>query len=184
MIHPSCYVHESAVVIGLVSLGEGSSIWPMAVLRGDLNRIDVGRGVSVQDHTTLHVDSERGLVVGDYSLIGHRVVLHGCSVGRACLIGTGSVVLDGAEIGDGAQITAGCVVRGDRKIPPRALVVQLGGELRVHPNKADPARTVAASLEYVALAERCRGGRFGPYSPEERASFRERASAIVAESCL
>ncbi len=123
------FVHPMAVVEGHVELGPQSSVWGGAVLRGDMSTIRLGLAVNIQDNSTLHVDSNGTGEVGDYTRVGHNVMLHGCKIGRGCLIGIGSVVLDGAEIGDGAMITAGCMVRGGKKIPPRALVVQKGGEL-------------------------------------------------------
>lgn len=121
------YVDRQACVIGRVTLGDESSVWPMAVLRGDVHSIRVGARTSVQDGSVLHVTQEREaaagypLVVGDEVTIGHRVVLHGCRIGNRCLIGMGAIVLDGAEVDDEVIIAAGSVV------PPRARVT--GGAL-------------------------------------------------------
>ena len=174
------FVHPAATVIGMVEMGAGCSIWPGAVLRGDMNLIRLGEYVNIQDNCTLHTDARSPIEVGDYSLIGHNAVLHGCRVGRACMIGIGSIVLDGAEIGDGAMITAGCLVRGKSRIPARALVVSEGGALRIFPGKAHVRLTVAGSLEYVALKSRQRKNVFKPFTRKEEADFLAEADRIVS----
>lgn len=110
-------VHPSAQVIGDVKLGDDSSVWCNTVLRGDVNRISIGRGTNVQDLSVGHVshktqEDPRGspLVVGDYVTIGHAVILHGCTIGNECLIGMGSIILDDAVIHDRVLIGAGSLV--------------------------------------------------------------------------
>lgn len=114
------YIDETAVVIGDVSLGEGVSVWPLAVLRGDVHSITVGAGSNIQDGCVLHVThgnehapDGHALAVGENVTIGHRVVLHGCHVGSHCLIGIGAIVMDGAVIEDEVILGAGSLV------PPR-----------------------------------------------------------------
>ncbi|TGK18061.1 gamma carbonic anhydrase family protein [Leptospira fluminis] len=180
-IHESAYVHPAATLIGLVELGANSSIWPGAVLRADMNTIRLGEAVNIQDNSTLHTDSTRGIFIDDYTLVGHNTMLHGCKIGKGCLIGIGSVVLDDAEIGSGAMILAGCIVRGGKKIPPRAMVLPKNGDLVIYPNKAKPAMTIAGCLEYVELSKRILADRFGPFSPEEEAGFLKEAERIVSD---
>ncbi|MCS6972262.1 MAG: gamma carbonic anhydrase family protein [Turneriella sp.] len=180
-IHPSCFIHERATVYGDVTMGEFSSLWPGVVLRADMNSIVLGRYVNIQDNSTLHCDSRHGITIGDYSLIGHNAMLHGCTIGRAVLIGIGCVVLDEAEIGDGAMITAGCMIRGGTKIPPRALVIPDGSAVKIFENKARTAYTIAGALEYVALAERMRRGIWGPFSREEEEELFRKGKAIAEE---
>ena len=175
------FIHPAAVVEGLVELGEGCSIWGGAVLRADMNPIRLGRFVNIQDNSTLHVDSRAPIEIGDYTLVGHNVMLHGCRIGRACMIGIGSIVLDKADIGDGAMITAGCLIRGGKRIPPRALVIQKDGETRVIENGAKTDQTVAGSLEYVELARRYRAGIVGSFFREEELELLTRARTILAE---
>ena len=119
-IHSSCMVDESAVVIGQVELAEDVSIWPTAVLRGDVNFIRIGARSNVQDGSVLHVthrnpDRPEGspLVVGEDVTVGHKVVLHGCTIGNRVLVGMGAIVLDDAVIDDEVIIGAGSLV------PPR-----------------------------------------------------------------
>jgi carbonic anhydrase/acetyltransferase-like protein (isoleucine patch superfamily) len=179
-IHPTAFIHERATVYGDVSMDEFSSLWPGVVLRADMNSFVLGKYVNIQDNTTIHCDSRRGVTIGDYTLVGHNAMIHGCQIGRAVLIGIGSVVLDGAEIGDGAMITAGCMIRGGTKIPSRALVTPDGSSIKIFENKARTALTVAGSLEYVELASRMQKGIWGPFSRAEEEAFLARAKEIVS----
>ena len=111
------YAHASCQIIGEVSIGDDVSIWCNAVLRGDVNRIVIGRGSNIQDLTMGHVshktpDKPDGspLLIGDYVTVGHSVVLHGCMIGNECLIGMGSIILDDAVIPDHVMIGAGSLV--------------------------------------------------------------------------
>jgi len=173
------FIHPAATVMGLVELGEDCSIWPGAVIRADMNTIRLGKAVNIQDNCTLHVDSKKGIDIGDYTLVGHQAMIHSCTIGRACLIGIGTIILDGAEIGDGCTITAGCIIRGGKKIPPMSLVVQKDGKLEIHENKSRPALTVAGSLEYIALAERFRKNVWGSFTREAEKEFYEEAVEIL-----
>ena len=111
------WIDPAAVVIGRVTIGDDASIWPGAVLRGDVNAIAVGARTSIQDGSILHVASDRlagaggiPLVIGDDCTVGHRVILHACTIGNRCLIGMGSIVLDGAVLQDGVLLGAGSLV--------------------------------------------------------------------------
>ena len=94
-IGKNVYIAKSAVVEGRVTLGDYSSIWPGAVLRGDINRIEVGRYSNIQDLSVLHVECDQPCLVGDYVVVGHNVILHACKVKEGSLVGMGSIVLDG-----------------------------------------------------------------------------------------
>ena len=116
-IHDSAYIDNAAVVIGDVTIAEEASIWPMAVLRGDVHHIEIGQRTNVQDGAVLHVTHDgpfspggRPLVIGDDVTVGHNATLHACTVGNGCLIGMNAVVLDGAVIEDGAMVGAGALV--------------------------------------------------------------------------
>ncbi len=122
-IAESAYVDEQAAVIGDVIIGADSSIWPMAVLRGDVNKIRIGERTSIQDGTVGHVTHDHPgepgghpLVVGDDVTVGHNVTLHGCTIGNRCLVGMGSTVLDGAVLEDGAFLAAGSLVPPGKKL--------------------------------------------------------------------
>ncbi|QEY24434.1 gamma carbonic anhydrase family protein [Neisseria animalis] len=119
-IHPSAWVDHSAVVIGQVELAESVSVWPMTVIRGDIHRIQIGARSNVQDGSVLHVTQSREgqpegspLIIGEDVTVGHKAVLHGCTIGNRVLIGMGSIVLDDAVIEDDVVIGAGSLV------PPR-----------------------------------------------------------------
>lgn len=111
------YLHASSQVIGDVKIGDDSSVWCNTVLRGDVNRIVVGRGTNIQDLTMGHVSHKTAqkpdgspLIIGDYVTVGHSVVLHGCSIGNECLIGIGSIILDDVVVPDRVMIGAGSLV--------------------------------------------------------------------------
>jgi len=146
------YLHPSCQVIGDVTLGDDSSIWCNAVLRGDVNRISIGRGTNVQDLTMCHVshktaDKPEGspLIIGDYVTVGHSVILHGCTIGNECLIGMGSIIMDDVVIPDRVMIGAGSLVSPGKLLQ--------GGMLYMgRPAKAVRALTVEeiAYLRYSA----------------------------------
>jgi carbonic anhydrase/acetyltransferase-like protein (isoleucine patch superfamily) len=116
-IAPSAYVDASAVVIGDVEIGEDSSVWPMCVVRGDVNHVRIGARTSIQDGTVIHVTHRHAArpegqptVIGSDVTIGHRVILHGCTIEDKCLIGMGSILLDGAVIRSRVLLGAGSLV--------------------------------------------------------------------------
>ena len=124
------YVAPSAAVIGKVTIGDDSSIWPMAVVRGDVSSIRIGARTSIQDGSVLHVTHDgpyrpggRALLVGDDVTVGHRAVLHACTIGNACLIGMGALLLDDVELEDFVMIGAGTLVPPGKKLGSRGLYV-------------------------------------------------------------
>ncbi len=180
-ISETVFVHEGAYVLGNVIIGEFSSIWPGVVIRGDLNEIKIGRYVNIQDNSVLHVDSGSSIEIGDYSLIGHMAMLHGCKIGKACMIGIRSIIMDDAEIGDGTMITANCVIRGKMKIPPFSLVTESKGELKIYPNKARTLYTIMGSLEYAELAKKHKMGNFQKLTEEEIQELEKKSKEIFQE---
>ena len=124
------YVDRQASVIGRVRLGKGSSVWPCAVLRGDIGDIIVGEQTSIQDNSCLHVlAGEFDCIVGSRCTIGHNVNLHGCVIEDNCVIGIGAIVLDGAVIGEGSVVAAGALVPPGKKIPPGSMVMGSPGKV-------------------------------------------------------
>jgi carbonic anhydrase/acetyltransferase-like protein (isoleucine patch superfamily) len=124
------YIAPSAAVIGKVTIGDDSSIWPMAVVRGDVNSIQIGARTSVQDCSVLHVTHDgpyrpggRALIVGDDVTIGHRAVLHACTIGNACLVGMGAIVLDDVVTEDLVMIGAGAIVTPGKRLETKGLYV-------------------------------------------------------------
>ena len=122
-IHPSAFVVPGATVIGDVTLGEESSVWYGAVLRGDINRIAIGPRSNVQDNAVVHIDVGDETVVGELVTIGHSAIVHACKIDNEVLIGMGAIVLDGAEIGARSIIGANALVTLGTKIPPGSLVL-------------------------------------------------------------
>jgi len=138
VIPENCYIDISAQVLGDVVLGEHSSVWMNAVLRGDVNSIRVGANSNIQDCAVLHgMRHVYPVIVGDYVTIGHNATVHGCVIDDACLIGIGAVILNNAHIGEGSIIAAGAVVSENRKIPPRSLVAGVPGRVRRELNSDD-----------------------------------------------
>jgi gamma-carbonic anhydrase len=117
------YIAHGAVVIGDVTLGDHSSVWYNAILRGDINRIVIGHHTNIQDNSVLHLADELPCTVGNWVTIGHNAIVHACTVGDECLIGMGATVLDGAEIGEQSIIGANALVTQFSKIPPGSMVL-------------------------------------------------------------
>jgi carbonic anhydrase/acetyltransferase-like protein (isoleucine patch superfamily) len=127
----SCYVDESAQIIGDVVLGEHASVWMNAVVRGDVHSIRVGAYSNIQDCSVLHGMKEQyGVFIGDYVTVGHSVTLHGCTIGDRCLIGMGSIILNGAVIGDGSIIAAGTLIPEKTIVEPGSLWMGSPGQFR------------------------------------------------------
>ncbi|MBI4219699.1 MAG: gamma carbonic anhydrase family protein [Chloroflexi bacterium] len=120
LIHETAFVSESAYVIGDVVIGQGSSVWPGVVVRGDSSRITIGSFTSIQDNSVLHTDN--GAVIGDYVTIGHRVMCHATRVGDGSLLGNGSVLNEGVELGEQCLVAAGAVVIEGMKVTSRKIV--------------------------------------------------------------
>ncbi|MEC8096527.1 MAG: gamma carbonic anhydrase family protein [Cyanobacteriota bacterium] len=120
-IDAAAWVAESAVVIGDVQMAAGSSLWPTAVARGDLEQISIGAGSNVQDGAVLHGDPGQPVRIGSDVTVGHRAVIHGATLEDGCLVGIGAIVLDGVTVGAGALVAAGSVVTKD--VPPETLVM-------------------------------------------------------------
>ena len=124
------YIDRQASVIGRVTIGAGASIWPCAVLRGDIGDIVVGAHTSIQDNSCLHVlAGEYDCLVGSRCTIGHNVNLHGCIIEDNCVIGIGSIVLDGAVVGEGSVVAAGSLIPPGKRIPPGSMVMGSPGKV-------------------------------------------------------
>ena len=158
-VHRTAFVAPGADIIGRVRLAKQASIWFGCVLRGDVNRIEIGEATNIQDGSILHVDTDHPCVIADHVHVGHHVNLHGCRVERGAMIGIGAIVLSGSHIGAGAIIGAGSVVLEGTKIPPRVLAV--GAPARVirpvRPRDLQYVQRWVAT--YVQLAKVYRRGR-------------------------
>lgn len=153
-VHPSCFVAESAQVIGSISLEQDASVWFNTVLRGDNELITIGPESNVQDATVIHTDAGLQVRLGRGVTVGHRVMLHGCEVGDYSLIGIGAIVLNRAKIGKHCLIGAGTLITEDKVIPDRSLV--LGSPGRVMRQVSDNEMLVlqGSAAHYVQNARR------------------------------
>ena len=152
------WVDPAATVIGRVEIGADSSIWPGAVLRGDVNFIRIGARTSIQDGSILHVASDRlaggggiPLLVGEDCMVGHRVILHACTIGNRCLIGMGAILMDGAVLGDEVMVGAGTLVPAGKNLPTRTLWVGSPARQSRKLTEKEIAYLAESAAHYVAL---------------------------------
>ncbi len=129
LIDPTAFVAPGAAVIGDVTLGPEASVWYQAVLRGDINRIVVGAHSNIQDGAVVHLERDQGTAIGEWVTVGHKAIVHACTVEDEVLVGMGSIILDGAIIGTRSIIGAGAVVTGGKHIPPGSLVLGTPGKV-------------------------------------------------------
>lgn len=154
------WIDPAAVVIGRVTIGDDASIWPGAVLRGDVNYIEIGARTSIQDGSVLHVASARlagadgiPLLVGAECTVGHRAILHACTIGARCLVGMGAIVMDGAIVGDEVIIGAGSLVPAGKRLAPRTLWVGSPARQARALNAKEIAMLAESAAHYVALKD-------------------------------
>ncbi|MBI5683029.1 MAG: gamma carbonic anhydrase family protein [Deltaproteobacteria bacterium] len=153
-IHPTVYIEENAQIIGDVAIGEHSSIWCGAVLRGDVHFIKVGNRTNIQDNSVLH--GTKGVwpvVLGHDITIGHNVTLHGCVIKDRCLIGMGSIILDGVEIGEECIIGAGALITEKTIIPPRSLVLGMPAKVVRQIKDEEVERILRSAKNYIEYSE-------------------------------
>ena len=149
-IHPTCYVEQSAQVIGDVEIGEESSVWMCAVIRGDVHWIRVGRRTSIQDGTVVHaMTGTHPTTIGDNVTIGHGAIVHGCTIENLCLIGMGAVLLNGAHVGAGSIVAAGTLLPEHMKVPPKSLVMGSPGKVKRLLTQAELAEIQGYADRYV-----------------------------------
>lgn len=148
------YIAQSAQVIGEVTIGERSSIWPNAVLRADIEPIRIGKCSSIQDGVLVHVNWDLPAVVGDYVTVGHGAIIHGCKIANNCLIGMGAIILDGAEIKKNCLIGAGSLIPEGKIIPEGSLVLGVPGRVVRKLNSKEIKKLKDAALEYLDFAKR------------------------------
>jgi carbonic anhydrase/acetyltransferase-like protein (isoleucine patch superfamily) len=154
IIDATAYVHPDAVIIGAVSIGPESSVWPHAVLRGDDGEIRVGARSSIQDCTVLHTTEDDPTIVGDECVIGHIAHLEGCIVKDRAMVANGAIVLHRSVVGTGAIVAANAVVLYDVDVPPGALAV--GAPATIKPDRARMEEITNSVEKYVARARRYR----------------------------
>ncbi len=160
MIDPTAYLAPGAVVIGDVTLNAEASVWYNAVLRGDMAPIVVGSQTNIQDLTMIHVDEGVPCTIGSRVGVGHRAILHGCTIEDGCLVGMGSILLNGVRIGTGSVIGAGAVVTEGMDVPPGSLVLGVPARVVRPVGEALKARIDENWRHYVDLARDHRAGRW------------------------
>lgn len=149
--HESVWVAPDAVVTGDVEVGEDSAIWFGAVLRGDINAVRIGARTNIQDLCVLH-PAAFPVEIGDDVTVGHRAILHACSIGSGCLIGMGSIILDGAKIGDECMVAAGSLVTSGTEIPSRTVVMGSPAKPRREITDRELQGFAGGRLRYIELA--------------------------------
>jgi carbonic anhydrase/acetyltransferase-like protein (isoleucine patch superfamily) len=147
------WIHESAVVLGEVTLEEQSSVWPTAVIRGDIERIVIGARSNVQDGAVLHADPGFPTLVGADCVIGHRAIVHGSTLEDGVLIGMGAVLLNGVRVGRGSIVGAGAVLTEGTQVPPGSLVLGVPGKVVRSLSAEQQAGILENAARYVALSE-------------------------------
>lgn len=157
----AAFVAANATVVGNVALAPGVSIWYGAILRGDVERIEVGERSNIQDGAVLHGDPDQPTILQDFVTVGHRAVIHGAVIETGCLIGIGAVILNGVRVGAGSIIGAGAVV--SKSVPPRTLWAGVPAKLRRHVSEpeADQLLEHARHYEQLALVHSNRGTDLG-----------------------
>ena len=155
-IHPEAFIHEKAFINGKVRIGKDSSIWPFAVLRGDIERIEIGEGSNVQDNAVVHTDNEKPTIIGNNVVIGHCAVVHGAVVGNNVLIGINATVLSGSRIGNNCIIGAGAVVSENMEIPDNSIAVGVPAMVIKRADEKAVERIKKNAESYIELSKKYR----------------------------
>ena len=149
-IHQSAFIAPTAVIIGDVTIGEGSNVWFGAVLRGDWGIIKIGKNTSIQENVTIHNEDGTMVSIGDDCIVGHHAMIHGpCTIGNGCIVGIGSNALHNSKLGDGSILAAGAVLL-NKEIPPRSLAVGIPASLKkegIYEGEFEGAKTSVLYLE-------------------------------------
>ena len=157
-IHPTAFISEACYIVGDVEIGEGSSVWPGAVIRGDFGRITIGKNTAIQDTCVVHTDDY--LDIGDNVLVTHGVVIHGHKVGNNVLIGVNAVLLEAVELGNYCLVGAGAVVLANSHIPDESLVIGLPAQVRALSDE-NRKRLENPTANYIRNAQAYKGQGYG-----------------------
>ena len=150
-IDESCFIAESADIIGDVTIGAGTSIWYGVVIRGDVSHITIGKNVSIQDNSVVHVDTDVPTVIGDHVTVGHSAIVHGTLIEDNCMIGMGAILLNGSRVGQGSLIGAGALVPPRKEIPPRSQAVGSPCTVTKQLTEEDEQGLIDHAMRYVRL---------------------------------
>lgn len=143
------FIAENASVIGDVEISSGSSVWFGAVLRGDEDKIIIGKNTNIQDNCTLHGDINKPTIIGDNVTIGHNAVVHGCAIGDNTLIGMNATILSGAKIGKGCIVGAGAVVTQNKEFPDNSLIIGIPAKIAGHVDALGEENILLNAKHYV-----------------------------------
>ncbi len=154
------WIHDTAIVVGRVVLGDDVSVWPTAVIRGDVEQITIGARSNVQDGAVIHADDGVPTTIGEDCVVGHRAIVHGTVLEDGVLVGMGAIVLNRVHVGRGSIIGAGAVVTEGMRIPPGSLVLGVPAKVVRQLDEAQQARTLENARRYVGLSGRYRDGEF------------------------
>jgi carbonic anhydrase/acetyltransferase-like protein (isoleucine patch superfamily) len=160
LIHPTAFIHPAAVVSGDVILGARVSVWPMAVIRGDSDLIEIGDDSNVQDGTVVHVDDGIPTKLGKRVAVGHRAIIHGSTISDDCLIAMGAILLNGTTVGSGSIIAAGAVCKEGFQVPPNSLAMGVPARI-VRETTVEERRRIQHTVDaYLKLQDEHRQGRY------------------------
>lgn len=159
MIDPTAFIAPGAAVLGDVTIGKESSVWYHSVVRGDMEPISIGEQTNIQDLSVLHVDEGLPCIVGNRVGVGHRAILHGCTVEDDCLIGMGAILLNGVKIGAGSVVGAGALITENTVVPPGSLVLGVPAKVVRGVDDALRVRIGETARHYLELARLHKSGK-------------------------
>ena len=154
----SAWVADSAQVIGNVELADNVSVWFGAVIRGDTETIRIGQGTNIQDGSVLHADVGKPLTIGSHVTVGHKVMLHGCTIGDGSLIGIGAIVLNGAKVGKGCIVGAGALVTEGKEFPDGSMIIGSPAKAVRELSAEQQAQLQMSALHYIENSHRFQNG--------------------------
>lgn len=152
VIDPTAFIAPQSTLIGDISIGPYSSVWPGCVLRADINAIQIGEGTNVQDMAVFHLADDYGVKVGDYVTVGHKAMIHACTIEDECLIGMHATILDGAVIGTRSVVGAGALVTKGMIVPPGSVVMGMPGRIVKTLNEVEQGQLRRWAEKYVKVA--------------------------------
>ncbi len=148
-VHPTAWIAHSADVIGDVKIGENSSVWFQCVIRSDVNKVRIGKNTNIQDLSMIHTDVDSQTIIGDNVTVGHKVMLHGCTIEDNCLIGMSATILDHAVISEGSIVGANSLVTSGKKYPPRSLIMGSPAKVVKELTQEDVEKLIKHAAHYV-----------------------------------
>jgi carbonic anhydrase/acetyltransferase-like protein (isoleucine patch superfamily) len=160
-IHESVFIARGAQIYGDVEIGEGSSVWFNAVIRGDEGKIGIGRNTNIQDNAVIHSDANMPVEIGDNVTVGHGAVIRACKLGNSVMVGMNATVMSGVEIGERSIVGANSFIGYNKKFPPRSLITGIPAKLVREMSFAETAINDAATEVYEQVVEKYRRGAFG-----------------------